>query len=165
MAKHGDKRDIGLLIDTRMTEKGISSKEMAEKYGVTPQTVNNWRNGKITNNADLLKRVSSDLDLSINEILAGEQQAIDDKAEKRINAKISTLTFNTATSIAIVIGAMMVFVAIYVSCTINLLFSDYAMPSLGYIFWVLVSLFCVGGGIFLMFWGLHVAKKNESRQD
>ena len=59
----------------------------------------------------------------------------------------------------------MAFTALYVTCTISLLFSDYAMPFLGHFLWTIVSAVCAFGGVFLMLWGLHVGKKKEIRKD
>ena len=103
--------------------------------------------------------------MSVDELLTGEPQPIENKAEGRLESKIKSLTSNTATSISVTIGALMAFIALYVTCTINLLFSDCAMPFLGHLLWTIVSAVCAFGGGFLMLWGLHVGKKNEIRKD
>ena len=115
--------------------------------------------------SDTLPKLAAELGLSVDELLTGEPQAIENKAERRLESKIKSLTSNTATSISVTIGALMAFTALYVTCTISLLFSDYAMPFLGHFLWTIVSAVCAFGGVFLMLWGLHVGKKKEIRKD
>lgn len=100
MAQQGDKRDIALLIDSRMHEKGLSAKGLAEKCGVSVQTVNNLRNGTMPND-DALPKLADALDLSVSEIFARKIKSIDDKAEGRLEKKIKSLSPTTLTSLYI----------------------------------------------------------------
>lgn len=163
MAKHGNKRDIALLIDSRMHEKGLSAKALAEECGVSVQTVNNWRNGTMPND-DALPKLADALALSVSEILAGEIKSIDDKAEGRLEKKIKSLSLTTGTSLCIIIGLMMMFIALYVTCTINLLFGEVLEHSVGYFAWIIVSAASAFGGAYLAISGLRTAKKAESQQ-
>lgn len=163
MAKHGNKRDIALLIDSRMREKGLSAKALAEECGVSVQTVNNWRNGTMPND-DALPKLADTLDLSVSEILAGEIKAIDDKAEGRLEKKIKSLSLTTGTSLCITIGLMMMFVVTYVTCTISFLFCGWLEHSIGYFVWVMLSAVFLFGGMYLFFSGLRTVKKAESQQ-
>ena len=157
MAKHGNKNDISLLFDAQMCAKNLSAKELADACGVSEQTVNHWRNGSIPKSS--MKKVASILDLSIEELLTGKRQLLDNKAEGRVEKKINALSFTTGTSLCIVIGAMMMFVAMYVTCTINMLFGaelDFA--------WTVVSAVSAFGGAYLAISGLRTAKKAGSQQ-
>ena len=162
MAKHGDKKDIALLFDAQMSAKGLSAKDLADACGVSEQAVNLWRNGTIPKSR--LKEVASILDLSVEELLSGKRQPLDSKAEGRVEKKIKTLSLVTGTSLCIIIGAMMTFVALYVTCTINLLFGSELEHSLGYYAWIIVSAISALGGAFLMINGLKTADKTESQQ-
>lgn len=165
MVNNDKKRTLGALVDSRMREKGLESKHLAKKLNVTPQAVNKWRRGDAIPSSDILPKLAVELGLSVDELLTGEPQAIENKAEGRLESKIKSLTSNTATSISVTMGALMAFIALYVNCTISLLFSDYAMPILGHLLWTIVSAVCAFGGVFLVLWGLHVGKKNEIRKD
>lgn len=162
MAKHGDKRDIALLVDSRMLEKGLTAKKLAEECGVTEQTVNNWRNGTIPKSS--LKTVAEVLDLSIEELLTGRLQALDGKAESRLERKIKVLSRTTGTSACIIIGLMMMFVALYITGTVNLLFGAQLEHSVGYFAWAVVSAVFVFGGAYLVINGLRVTEKTGSQQ-
>ena len=146
-----------------MHDKGLSAKTLAEKCGVSVQTVNNWRNGTMPND-DALPKVADALDLSVSEILAGEIKSIDDKAEGRLEKKIESLSLTTGTSLRIIIGLMMMFVALYVTCTINLLFGEVLEHSVGYFAWIIVSAASAFGGAYLAISGLRTAGKAESQQ-
>ena len=157
MAKHGNKNDISLLFDAQMCAKNLSAKELADACGVSEQTVNHWRNGSIPKSS--MKKVASSLDLSIEELLTGKRQLLDNKAEGRVEKKINALSFTTGTSLCIVIGAMMMFVAMYVTCTINMLFGAELEHSVGYFAWTVVSAISAFGGAYLAISGLRTAKK------
>lgn len=162
MAKHGEKKDIALLIDAQMRAKDLSAKELADECGVTEQTVNLWRNGSIPKRS--MKKVASILDLSIEELLSGKRQPLDNKAEDRVEKKINTLSLATGTSLCIIIGLMMMFVALYVTGTINLLFGAQLEHSVGYFAWVVVSAASAFGGAYLAISGLRAAEKTGSQQ-
>lgn len=162
MAKHGDKRDIALLVDSRMLEKGLTAKKLADECGVTEQTVNNWRNGTIPKGS--LKTVAEVLDLSIEELLTGRLQTLDGKAESRLERKIKALSHTTGASECIIIGLMMMFATMYMTCTINLLFSSELEHSIGYFVWVVLSAVFVFGGVYLFISGLRTAEKTGSQQ-
>ena len=162
MAKHGEKKDIALLFDAQMCEKDLSAKDLADACGVSEQTVNLWRNGTIPKRS--MKKVASILDLSIEELLTGKRQPLDSKAEGRVEKKINALSFTTGTSLCIVIGAMMMFVALYVTCTINLLFGDELRHSTGYFAWIVVSAVSAFGGAYLAISGLRTTQKAGSQQ-
>lgn len=162
MAKHGEKKDIALLFETQMCAKGLSAKDLADACGVSEQTVNLWRNGTFPRNS--MKKVASILDLSIEELLAGKRQPLDNKAEGRVEKRINALSFTTGTSLCIVIGAMMMVVALYVTCTINLLFGTELEHSIGYFAWIVVSSVLAFGGAYLAISGLRTAKKAGSQQ-
>lgn len=146
-----------------MREKGLSAKALAEKCSVSAQTVNNWRNGTMPND-DALPKLADALDLSVSEILAGEIKAIDDKAGGRLEKKIKSLSLTTGASLCIIIGLMMMFVVMYVTCTINLLFGEVLEHSVGHFAWVVVSAAFAFGGAYLAISGLRTAEKAESQQ-
>lgn len=97
-------------------------------------------------------------------MLTGKRQLLDNKAEGRVEKKINALSFTTGTSLCIVIGAMMMFAAMYVTCTINMLFGAELEHSVGYFAWTIVSAVSAFGGAYLAISGLRTAKKAGSQQ-
>ena len=53
------KRTFGALVDSRMREKGIKSKHLAEKLNVTPQAVNKWRRGDAIPGPEILPKLAA----------------------------------------------------------------------------------------------------------
>ncbi len=46
MAKETKRTQLGIVIDARMKERGITAEQLADAVGVDVATVNRWRNGK-----------------------------------------------------------------------------------------------------------------------
>ena len=57
-----------------MQEKGISQKELAEKTGISPSTISDWKRKKTNPSADKLKIICDVLGISLYELL-GEQNS------------------------------------------------------------------------------------------
>ncbi len=92
MVNNDKKRTLGALADSRMREKGLDSKHLAKKLNVTPQAVNKWRRGDAIPNSDILPKLAAELGLSVDELLTGEPQPIENKVEGRLESKIKSLT-------------------------------------------------------------------------
>ena len=65
------KRTLGPLVDSRMREKGIESKHLAEKFNVTPHAVNKWRRVDAIPSPEILLKLAAELSLSVDELLTG----------------------------------------------------------------------------------------------
>lgn len=72
---------IGNLIKKIRKQNSLTQKEFADKYGVTYQAVSKWENGKNIPDIALIKQISSDFNIDIEDILEG-------KIVKRKNHKI-----------------------------------------------------------------------------
>ena len=64
---------IGKFIAESRKEKKLTQEELAEKLGITKNAVSKWERGLCLMDMSLLKPLSDILDVSINEILAGEK--------------------------------------------------------------------------------------------
>lgn len=64
---------IGRYIAKKRKEKGITQKQLGDKLGVTNKTVSRWENGNYMPDLSLLEPLSKELDISLNELLAGEE--------------------------------------------------------------------------------------------
>ena len=63
---------IGQLIKKIRKENNLTQKEFADKYGVTYQAVSKWENGKNIPDISLIKQISSDFNIDIEDILEGK---------------------------------------------------------------------------------------------
>lgn len=67
-----DQEKIGKLIKKIRKQNNLTQKEFADKLGVTYQAVSKWENGKNMPDVALLKKISKDFNIDINDILNGE---------------------------------------------------------------------------------------------
>lgn len=82
---------IGKFICIMRKNKNLTQSDLAEKLGITKNAVSKWERGLGLIDMSLLKPLSEILDVSINEILAGEE--IDNKdIEKKSEENIINLT-------------------------------------------------------------------------
>ncbi len=66
-----DQEKIGKLIKEIRKKNNLTQAAFAEKYGVTYQAVSKWENGKNIPDVALLKKMSRDFNIDMNDILDG----------------------------------------------------------------------------------------------
>lgn len=69
-----DQEKIGKFIRKIRTDYNLTQRELADKLGVTYQAVSKWENGKNIPDIALLKMISKEFNVDINEILEGEKK-------------------------------------------------------------------------------------------
>ena len=65
---------IGNFIKSIRLEHNLTQKELADRLGVTYQAVSKWENGKNVPDIGIMKQISEDFNVNIDEILNGEKQ-------------------------------------------------------------------------------------------
>ena len=78
---------IGKFIAELRKEKNMTQQELANKISVTDRAISNWENGRRLPDYSLLKDLSKELNISINELLSGErlsEKALKEKADENI---------------------------------------------------------------------------------
>lgn len=68
-----DQEKIGNLIKKLREENNLTQKDLADRLNVTYQAVSKWENGKNIPDIGVLKQISEDFDINIDEILNGEK--------------------------------------------------------------------------------------------
>lgn len=74
---------IGKFIKDLRIKNNLTQSQLAEKYGVTYQAVSKWENGKNLPDMSLIKQMSMDFNIDINDLLEGKY-----KNKKRNNKLI-----------------------------------------------------------------------------
>ena len=69
-----DQEKIGNFIKKIREENHFTQKEFADKLGVTFQAVSKWENGKNIPDIAILKQISDEFHINIDEILSGERK-------------------------------------------------------------------------------------------
>lgn len=68
-----DQIKIGKFIAAMRKKQGLSQKQLAERIDVTDKTISKWETGNRMPDASILLRLSSELQIDVNELLAGEK--------------------------------------------------------------------------------------------
>jgi len=79
---------IGQLIKEIRKNNHLTQNQFAQKYGVTYQAVSKWENGKNMPDITLLKQISKDYQINLDDILEGKITEKKQKPNKQINLKI-----------------------------------------------------------------------------
>jgi transcriptional regulator with XRE-family HTH domain len=96
-----DQERIGKTIKELRTKNNLSQKEFADKYNVTYQAVSKWENGKNIPDLSILKRICSDNNITIEELLEGKTQ------EKQTN-KIIPIIITILLTTSLIIGVTLI---------------------------------------------------------
>ena len=106
---------IGLFIVELRNEKGMSQQELAEKMGVSEETVNDWEKDKVLPTLDQAKALSELFDLPLKEFVYGKRGpnnlTSEEMAEKYYSSKIKTKALKK-TYMKAGIGILLMFLAI-----------------------------------------------------
>mgnify|MGYP003420958312 CR=1 FL=1 len=86
--------DFGKLIKKIRQENNLTQKDLAEKYNVTYQAVSKWENSKNMPDISLIKQISNDFNISIDDMIDGKYKTQNTKNEKNENYKIRYICVN-----------------------------------------------------------------------
>ena len=66
-------KKVGEFIKQKRKDKKLTQKELAEKLSITDRAISKWERGICCPDISILKELSSILEVSVNELLAGEE--------------------------------------------------------------------------------------------
>lgn len=89
-------KKVGEFIKQKRKEKKLTQKELAEKISITDRAISKWERGICCPDISLLKELSSILEVSVNELLSGEDI---EKLEKEKTDDVLVDSVNKYTSI------------------------------------------------------------------
>lgn len=84
---------IGAFIATARREKKMTQSDLAKRIGVSDKAVSRWETGRGFPDVSILKSLSEELNLSINEIVNGEKIPPEKLGGKADNAILEALTY------------------------------------------------------------------------
>ena len=67
-----DQEKIGKIIKEIRKNNNLTQADLANKYNVTYQAVSKWENGKNIPDISILKQMSKDFNIDINDLLDGK---------------------------------------------------------------------------------------------
>ena len=86
-----DQDKIGNFIKSIRLENNLTQKELADRLGVTYQAVSKWENGKNVPDIGIMKQISEEFNVNIDEILNGEKSLKKENSNKWYIALIPVL--------------------------------------------------------------------------
>lgn len=98
-----DQEKIGKFIKEIRKKNNLTQKDLADKYNVTYQAVSKWENGKNMPDTSLIKQMSKDFNISLDDIFDGEY------SQKNINRKSIYILSITLIIITLIIGGIFLF--------------------------------------------------------
>lgn len=100
-----DQEKFGKLIKELRQKNHLTQKDFADKYNVTYQAVSKWENAKNMPDKALIKQISKDFNISLDDLFEGEYST---QKRKRMNLYVLGITF---LGILLIIGS--IFFSIY----------------------------------------------------
>ena len=97
-----DQEKIGNLIKKIRKENNLTQAELADKLGVTYQAVSKWENGKNIPDIAILKQISEEYNINIDDILNGEHR-VNKQSRLRVVIPIAILATLILTAIIVLI--------------------------------------------------------------
>lgn len=88
-----DTKKIGAFIAMNRKKKGYTQEQLAEKLGVTNKTISRWENSHYMPDLSLLEPLSKELDITLNELLAGEEIVKEEAMEYSEQNLIQTIDY------------------------------------------------------------------------
>lgn len=110
---------IGKYIAENRKKKNMTQEQLAEKIGVTSKTISRWENGNYMPDISLLKPLSEELGISLNDLLSGEKVEKDKYQEKLEENIINTIDYSNKKIIKNNNSIGLLFVILGILCTIT----------------------------------------------
>ena len=89
-----DQVKIGKFIAELRKEKNMTQQQLGDKIGVSFKTISKWENGRGMPELSLLKPLSEELGVTINEILSGERIQSERYLDKLEENMINTIEYS-----------------------------------------------------------------------
>ncbi|NYB74996.1 helix-turn-helix transcriptional regulator [Sedimentibacter hydroxybenzoicus DSM 7310] len=111
---------IGNFIASCRKEQGMTQVQFAEKLGITNKSVSKWETGRCLPDASLFKDICLLLNISLNELFAGERIAAENNEQKFEENLISITTEYQKRDYRVITSAYVFITIIIVSIAINI---------------------------------------------
>lgn len=89
-----DTKKIGKYIAENRKNKNMTQEQLAEKLGVTSKTISRWENGNYMPDISMLKPLSEELGITLNDLLSGEKIEKEKYQEKLEENIINTIDYS-----------------------------------------------------------------------
>ncbi len=104
---------IGKMIEKGRKEKNISQEKLAEKIGITRQTLSNYENGITMPSLDQIKNICDILDMSLDEVIGINSMSSKVSKTEKLVKKQNRYTKTILITLYVIIMIFLIFVMIY----------------------------------------------------
>ena len=112
--------EFGKLIKRIRKENNLTQKDLAEKYNVTYQAVSKWENGKNMPDISLIKQISKDFNITIEDMIDGNYNPTKENTKKEIDIKNLIIIF----SVVLITGLIILITSINKGFEFKIITSD-----------------------------------------
>ena len=112
--------EFGKLIKKIRKENNLTQKQLAEKYNVTYQAVSKWENGKNMPDISLIKQISKDFNITIEDMIDGNYNPTKENTKKEIDIKNLIIIF----SVVLITGLIILITSINKGFEFKIITSD-----------------------------------------
>lgn len=134
---------IGKFIASCRKEQGMTQVQFAEKLGITNKSVSKWETGRCLPDATLFKDICLLLNISLNELFAGERIAAENNQQKFEENLISITTEYQKRDYRVITSAYAFLTIIIVSIAINLSVGNFWLEGSPVVTNFLLTLLCI----------------------
>ena len=120
-----DQQKIGKFIAKKRKEKKLTQVELADKLGVSNRTISKWENGNSMPDYSIFNDLCKELDISINELLSGEELTKENYQKKLEENIVNTIDYNNKKRNKKIIRCIIVIVIIAILYILYKLFIIY----------------------------------------
>ena len=89
-----DSKKIGAFIAVNRKKKGLTQEQLGERLGVTNKTISRWENGNYMPDLSMLEPLSKEPEITLNELLAGEEIREEESAARAEKNLISAIDYS-----------------------------------------------------------------------
>ena len=104
---------IGKMIEKGRKEKNISQEKLAEKIGITRQTLSNYENGITMPSLDQIKNICDILDMSLDEVIGINSMSSKVSKTEKLVKKQNRYTKTILITLYVIIMIFLIFIMIY----------------------------------------------------
>ena len=116
-----DQIQIGKFIAGLRKEKGLTQQQLADKLGVTQESVSRWETGRNMPDLSLLQTLSAELGISVSELLDGARGESKEKSADEVIHQVNAYTAQTKEKGAFTTGEVYFLTAVAIALSIVLL--------------------------------------------
>ncbi|MBD5087185.1 MAG: helix-turn-helix domain-containing protein [Clostridiales bacterium] len=158
---------VGQLITKKRKEKNLTQEQLAERLNVSNKTISKWECGKCMPDYSLIEPLCKALDISISELLDGEEREKDTSAtenEQIIKLIKDVEQLKKEKSIPKLYVSAIILVVIGIAlCLLSTIFGGSALRDFisGFLVGVAIDLILIG--LFMIFFAIFSAIKKNKR--